>query len=364
MADRYAVFGNPVRHSLSPRIHRAFAEQLGQDIEYDAVQVEVGEFAAAARRFLDGGGCGLNVTVPFKLDAFRLAEVHSEEARLAGAVNTLSVGKDGRLHGDTTDGVGLVRDMVGNLGWPVEGQRVLVLGAGGAVRGVLGPLLEQGPAEVLVVNRTADKAVELAAAFSGLGAVRGGGYGLLHRRLAEGPCDLMISGTSAGLTGGGFDLPHSDIFRIAAATTWFTERSPPHSCAGRPSGRPGRLPTGWACWWSRRRNPFTSGAASGPTPPRFWPPFAPIRAPGRRPVDMPRRFIAGAVCPRCGEMDKLAVDTDADTRECVSCGYSDSRPVDAAAEPPTRVSRPAARRVETPAEPVRLLDPERDKGAG
>lgn len=201
--DRYAVFGNPIKQSRSPAIHAAFAAQCGQAIQYRAVRVEEGGFAAAARRFFDAGGCGLNVTVPFKQDAFAFAERHSDRARRAGAVNTLSRADDGAIEGDNTDGIGIVRDMVANLGWVIQGRRLLIIGAGGAVRGVLAPLLRERPRELLVVNRTASRAAQLAEVFADLGSIEGGGLDLVGER----QFDLVINASSAGLTGEAADLP-------------------------------------------------------------------------------------------------------------------------------------------------------------
>ncbi len=201
--DKYAVFGNPIKHSKSPLIHAAFAEQCGQQMLYRAVRVELGGFAAAARNFFESGGAGLNVTLPFKRDAFDFADRLSARARRAGAANTLTRVADGLVEGENTDGIGLVRDMVANLGWVVKGLRILVLGAGGAVRGILEPLLMERPRELLIVNRTPERARELAAEFSDLGAVEGGGYSLIGER----QFDLVINGTSASLAGEAPDLP-------------------------------------------------------------------------------------------------------------------------------------------------------------
>ena len=201
--DRYAVFGNPVRHSKSPWIHAAFAAQTDQQLQYRAVLVEEGGFAAAADAFFDAGGLGLNVTVPFKTDACDYADELSPRARVAGAANTLARREDDTIIGDNTDGVGLVRDMVANLGWQIRGRQVAVLGAGGAVRGVLEPLLREQPASLLIVNRTADKAEALAKAFAELGTLEAGGYSLLDGR----QFDLLINGTSASLAGELPDLP-------------------------------------------------------------------------------------------------------------------------------------------------------------
>ena len=204
--DRYAVFGNPIKHSRSPQIHNAFAAQTGQQLSYRTQLVELGGFAAAARAFFDGGGKGLNITVPFKLDAFAFATELSGRARRAGAVNTLAAQSDGSIYGDNTDGVGLVRDIEQNLAWEIAAKRVLILGAGGAVRGILEPLLRRHPALVVIANRTVDKAQQLAREFADLGEVRGCGY----EALVGNRYDLLINGTSAGLHGEMPPLP-SDL---------------------------------------------------------------------------------------------------------------------------------------------------------
>ncbi len=198
--DQYAVFGNPIKHSRSPQIHAAFAEQTGQALHYRAHKVELGRFAEVASEFFRNGGRGLNITVPFKLDAFEFADELSGRARRAGAVNTLARGEDGRIYGDNTDGVGMVRDINDNLGWSLAGKRILVLGAGGAVRGILGPLLKQRPDELVVANRTLEKAEALAELFAELGPVSGQPFEALPGR----QFDLIINGTSASLSG---DLP-------------------------------------------------------------------------------------------------------------------------------------------------------------
>ncbi len=195
--DKYAVFGNPIKHSKSPAIHAAFAEQCGQRIQYRAVRVELGDFQRSAASFFAGGGKGLNVTLPFKQEAFAFADTLTERARRAGAVNTLALCPDGSILGDTTDGIGLVRDMVANLGWQLQGRRIGLLGAGGAVRGVLEPLLRERPGSIVIANRTASRAAELATEFADLGSVRGGGYELLDGI----EVDLLINATSAGLQG-------------------------------------------------------------------------------------------------------------------------------------------------------------------
>lgn len=202
MTDRYAVFGNPVAHSKSPRIHALFAAQTGQDMSYDAILAPLDGFAAAVRDFVATGGRGANVTVPFKEEACRLATELTPRALAAGAVNTLSFAA-GAIRGDNTDGAGLVRDLTANLGCSLAGQRILLLGAGGAARGVILPLLEEKPAALCIANRTAAKAEELAAAFG----VTGGGFEALAGR----SFDLVINATSAGLSDAALPLP-ADVF--------------------------------------------------------------------------------------------------------------------------------------------------------
>jgi shikimate dehydrogenase len=194
---RYAVMGNPVAHSKSPVIHKQFAHQFGHDIEYTALWVDTDGFAEAVQQFRAEGGKGLNVTVPFKLEAFRLADNLSDRARLAGAVNTLRFEPDGKIFGDNTDGAGLVHDLTKNLNVHLRGRKILVLGAGGAVRGVLGPLLKQNPALLVIANRTVSRANELAKTFAQFGKVEAVGYdALVGKRF-----DVVINGTSASLKG-------------------------------------------------------------------------------------------------------------------------------------------------------------------
>ncbi len=200
MTDRYAVMGNPIAHSKSPRIHTLFAAQTNQDLRYEAMLVEPGHFPSAVRVFSAQGGKGLNITVPFKPEAFAIADTVSERARRAGVVNTLSIAADGGLAGDNTDGIGLVRDLTANLGLVLQGRRVLILGAGGAVAGILGPLLDERPERVVIANRTAHKAHDLARQFPDQGNVEGIGLDALAQRRF----DLVLHGTAAGLSG---DLP-------------------------------------------------------------------------------------------------------------------------------------------------------------
>jgi shikimate dehydrogenase len=201
--DRYAVMGNPVAHSKSPRIHALFAHQFKHNLEYTAIQVDPGGFAQAVDQFRAGGGKGLNVTVPFKQDAFRLADQRSERATIAQAVNTLRFEPDGRLFGDNTDGAGLVHDLDKNLHVTIRDKRILVLGAGGAVRGVLHPLLHRHPALIVIANRTVSRAKELAAEFGQYGKVEASGFEALRGK----HFDLVINGTAASLKGQVLPLP-------------------------------------------------------------------------------------------------------------------------------------------------------------
>ena len=194
MTDLYAVIGNPICHSKSPEIHAAFAQQTRQDLDYRRILGDLEEFEADVQEFVTGGGCGLNVTVPFKERAFRLADLSSARAQDAGAVNTIVVRREG-LFGDNTDGIGLVRDLGRNHGFGFAGARVLLLGAGGAARGVLRPLLAERPARLVVANRTAAKARALIGASARGQALLGCGLD----ELAGQRFDLIINATAAGL---------------------------------------------------------------------------------------------------------------------------------------------------------------------
>jgi len=197
MTDHYAVMGSPVAHSKSPLIHRLFAEQTGQDLDYGAIRVEPEQFPAAVADFLARGGKGLNITVPLKEAAWALATAHSDRAARAGAVNTLLLNPSGEHFGDNTDGLGLVRDLEQNHGIGIGHQRLLLVGAGGAARGVLEPLLRKQPARLVIANRTPAKAIELARKFSTLGRVEGCGFAELEGQ----SFDLVINATAAGLQG-------------------------------------------------------------------------------------------------------------------------------------------------------------------
>jgi shikimate dehydrogenase len=193
--DRYVVIGNPVAHSLSPRIHARFAAATGEAMAYDRLLVEPGEFMRATAAFFGAGGRGANVTLPFKIDAFAFAQQRSPRAEEAGAVNTLAL-REGRVFGDNTDGAGLLRDLVANLGVVLADRRVLILGAGGAARGVIAPLLQQAPAVLVVANRTRERAVELARRFAHAGPIEAAGLDEV-----EGNFDLVINATSGATRG-------------------------------------------------------------------------------------------------------------------------------------------------------------------
>ena len=193
----YAVFGSPIVHSKSPDIHRAFATQCEQDVIYTKQEVRPDEFETVCKEFFALGGSGLNITLPLKELAFQFADKLTARAQLAGAVNTLALTKDGSVLGDNTDGAGLVWDMCDNLGWSLNGKNILILGAGGAVRGVLGPLLEKKPASILIANRTPERAYELAAVFATIGNVQGTSYDNLPKYAF----DIVINGTSMSLSG-------------------------------------------------------------------------------------------------------------------------------------------------------------------
>lgn len=198
MKDQYAVIGNPIGHSKSPQIHTLFAEETAQELDYTARLAELDGFVESAKSFFrDENGKGLNVTVPFKEQAFELCDELSEYAALAGAVNTLSY-RDGKIFGANTDGIGIVRDITQNHGFALVNKSVLILGAGGAVKGVLKPILDANPALIFIANRTAEKATALADEYSDL--VQGGGFADIPQH----GFDIIINGTAASLQG---DLP-------------------------------------------------------------------------------------------------------------------------------------------------------------
>jgi shikimate dehydrogenase len=197
MTDQYAVIGHPISHSKSPKIHQAFAKQTGQSLEYRAIDIYPDDVAGQIQQLHDALKLkGLNVTVPFKETMWSLIEDLSDRAHRAGAVNTVVISEDGHLFGDNTDGVGLCRDLLDNHGIQVNGKHILLLGAGGASRGVIEPLLALNPASLFIANRTAQKAVDLAHDFKDLGNINGGGWENI-----TGQFDLLINATAASLQG-------------------------------------------------------------------------------------------------------------------------------------------------------------------
>ena len=210
MTDLYAVMGNPINHSKSPDIHAQFAEQAKENLVYSAMLVPIEGFDAAVHDFFKGHGKGLNVTVPFKEQAFQIANQLTPRAQTAQAVNTLALQEDGTILGDNTDGAGLVRDLVINQQVEITDKRILVIGAGGAVRGILQPFLEQNPKQIVIVNRTVEKAQALADSFKQLGNIEALDFGELTESF-----DVIINGTSASLTG---DLPPVPESVLAAHT--------------------------------------------------------------------------------------------------------------------------------------------------
>ncbi len=203
MHDQYAVFGNPIEHSRSPMIHREFARETEAVINYQRQLVAIGNFAESATSFFASGGLGLNITLPFKMDAYEYADKVTDRAVSAEAVNILKRCDDGSILGDNSDGFGLVTDIRDNLSWPIRAQRILVMGAGGAVRGVLESLLAEQPQHLVIVNRTLGKALALAKLFADRGYTLGCDYSMLDGQ----QFDLVINGTSASLNGGELYLP-------------------------------------------------------------------------------------------------------------------------------------------------------------
>jgi shikimate dehydrogenase len=196
---QFTAIGNPIEHSLSPEIHQLFAQQANISLEYTKTLGEAGGFNQAVQHFMATGGKGMNVTVPFKLEACKLCDQISDRARLAGAVNTIWF-EAGNIHGDVTDGIGMVRDIEHNQGVKIQGSRVLVIGAGGAVRGVLQPMLEAFPKEIVICNRTQGKAIELVDLFARYGTIRAVAMNALEGE----SFDIVINGTAASM---GHQLP-------------------------------------------------------------------------------------------------------------------------------------------------------------
>jgi shikimate dehydrogenase len=204
--ERYAVFGYPIKHSKSPSIHSAFARQTSQSMEYFAREISPENFEQDVAAFFASGGKGLNITVPFKERAWAMAQEHSAASKVSGAANTLYMNESGHLCADNTDGVGMLRDIIANLHGTIHQKSILLVGAGGAVRGVLPSLLAEGPTEICIVNRTLDKAQQLAQSVGGTVTA------CSYSDLGDSAFDWVINGTSVGLQGGVPPLPVS-IFK-------------------------------------------------------------------------------------------------------------------------------------------------------
>jgi shikimate dehydrogenase len=211
MTDHYAVIGHPIKHSKSPQIHTAFAKQTGQDMDYVAREVPLEHLTASLDALAQSGFSGINITVPFKEQAWRLVTEKSEHAERAGAINTLVFRTDGARYGDNTDGLGLCRDLVHNHGITLENKKILLLGAGGAARGVIEPLLRHQPETLFIANRTASKAIDLAHDYANLGPLLGGGYSDITEQY-----DVVINATAASLQGEVPPLPDTLLNEGAA----------------------------------------------------------------------------------------------------------------------------------------------------
>lgn len=207
--DRYAVFGDPINHSKSPKIHQLFAEQTGQSLQYTAERVPAEQFTTATNAFFTQGGRGLNCTIPLKELAWIYAHHKTRRAQLSGAVNTLAIQNDGSILGDNTDGIGLITDLMSNHDIVLKNRSVLILGAGGASRGIIEPILSQSPQRLVIANRTVDKATELAFIFSSVGEISGCGYD----NLAGQQFDLIINATSTSLSGELPPLPENLLLK-------------------------------------------------------------------------------------------------------------------------------------------------------
>ena len=201
MTDRYGVIGHPIAHSKSPVIHQQFAHQTHQDVSYEAIDIAPAVLTETLDSLISDGFKGLNVTVPHKNATLDLMDELSERAQRAGAVNTISVAAEGRLVGDNTDGIGLTRDLKRNLGISIRDKNILILGAGGATRGIIPTLLDAGPARILIANRTAERAEQLADEFGQAAAEPEAIAACQFDALADQSFDLIINATSAGLNG-------------------------------------------------------------------------------------------------------------------------------------------------------------------
>ena len=199
---KYGVIGNPIHHSLSPTIHDQFAKQIGLSMSYEKIQAPLDGFTVAVENFVSSGALGLNITVPFKVEAYNLVDEYTLNAKTSGAVNTIKV-ENSILYGENTDGIGLVKDLRNNLQQSIKGKDILILGAGGATQGILLPLLECEPERILVANRTKEKSLKLARKYSEYGKVYGFGLDQINAK----PVDIIINATSASLDGKIPDIP-------------------------------------------------------------------------------------------------------------------------------------------------------------
>jgi len=239
MTDHYAVIGNPIKHSKSPLIHTEFARQTGQDIDYISRKIALDDLVGGLKKLQAEGFKGINITVPFKEQAWQHVSDKSGHAQRAGAINTILFNDDGTLTGDNTDGIGLCRDLIDNHQIELKGKRLLLLGAGGAARGVIEPLLKHQPSSLFIANRTARKAVDLCSLFADFGAINGGGYEAL-----SGSFDIIINATAASLSGEVPPLPDNIVNRNGvcydmmysdsdtAFITWAKQHGAAHSIDG------------------------------------------------------------------------------------------------------------------------------------
>jgi shikimate dehydrogenase len=230
MTDKYVVIGNPIAHSKSPQIHAAFAKQTNQDISYEAILAPLDGFKPALQALLDAGYRGINITVPFKFEAYDACQQHTERAFVAGAVNTISF-HGGQIAGDNTDGVGLVNDIKNNLEHALKGARILLLGAGGAAQGVLLPLLNVNPASIVIANRTLAKAQQMAEKSGVTAIVSANTFESL-----QGNFDVIINATSTGLTDIALPIPNSIFAKNCLAYDMMYGRETPFMAQARANG--------------------------------------------------------------------------------------------------------------------------------
>ena len=202
--NRFAVIGNPINHSLSPMIHNEFSNEFNIEISYEKMLSPIGEFSLTAEKFIQNGGSGFNITLPFKIDAYSFSEELTSNAKAAGAVNTIKI-ENNVIFGENTDGTGLVNDLEKNLNQNLTGKEILIIGAGGATQGILKPILEKKPEKILLANRTKNKSLKLANDFSKFGKVCGFGLDQIKSK----PVDIVINATSASIDGEIPNLPGS-----------------------------------------------------------------------------------------------------------------------------------------------------------